>query len=388
MIPRLLVVAGEASGDRAAAAVVSALRTRLSVEAFGMGGAASQAAGVSLVHDLRSTTALGIGAVLARGHLLGLARSRLILAARAKPRAAIPRACAALLVNYSEFNMSLAPRLHRMGVRVLWYGAPQIWAWREGRADSLRRHIDKMAVMLPFEEPLWRGHGVDAEYVGHPARETTMLGRTEARRALGLTDRARTIAILPGSRPHEVHELLVPMLDAAERVRRDRASIDSRVLLAPSLDLGAREFARTEAARRRVPTFDVDASQGAGAMLSAFDVALTASGTAALEATLARAVPVVAYRVGLATELVARLLVRTPYYSLPNLLLDRGVFAELVQREVHARALATAVARSLDRRTELLAACDAVEAVLGAERSPARRVAEMLAPWLTGESRA
>jgi lipid-A-disaccharide synthase len=378
---RLLVVAGEASGDRAAAAVVDALRKRLTVEAFGMGGAASQAAGVAILHDLRETTALGFGAVATHAHALVLAHHRLLGAARA--RRGRPRADAALLVNYSEFNSRLAPRLHAMGVHVLWYGAPQIWAWRKGRAASLRRHIDKMAVMLPFEEALWRSHGVDAQYVGHPACEVTALGRTEARRALGLTDRAQTIAILPGSRPHEVHQLLPLMLDAAELVRRDRASIDSRVLLAPSLDLPTREFARAEAQKRKIGTFDVDASQGAGSVLAAFDVALTASGTAALEAALAGAVPVVAYRVGLVTELVARLLVRTPHYALPNLLLDRGAFPELIQRDARPKLMATAVARSLDRRTELLGACAEVLVVLGGERTPGRRVAEMLAPWLS-----
>jgi lipid-A-disaccharide synthase len=382
MNPRLLVVAGEASGDRAAAAVVSALRKRLAFDAVGMGGAASLAAGVALVHDLRSTTAMGVGAVALRGGSLALSHLRLVAAARGHRDVPGSRARAALLVNYSEFNARLAPRLHRMGVPVLWYGAPQIWAWREGRARSLRRSVDAMAVMLPFEEGLWRSHGVNARYVGHPAREVTALGRTEARRVLGLTDLARTIAILPGSRPHEVRELLLPMLDAVERVRRDRASIDSRVLLAPSLDLSTRDFARSLAAKQRVATFDVDASQGAGAVLPAFDVALTASGTAALEAVLARAMPVVAYRVGLMTELVARLLVRTPYYALPNILLGRGAFPELVQRDVRPKTLATAIARSLDRRPELLVACDEVAAVLGDERAPARRVADMLAPWL------
>lgn len=198
-----------------------------------------------------------------------------------------------------------------------------------------------------------------------------------------MTDRAKAIGILPGSRPHEVRQLLCPMLDAAETVRRDRASVDSRVLLAPSLDLSTREYARAESAKRRVPTFDVDASQGAGAVLPAFDVAVTASGTAALEAVIARAIPVVAYRVGLVTELAARLLVRTPFYALPNILLGRGAFSELVQRDVTARGLATAIARALDRREELLTTCEQVEAVLGAERSPARRVADMLMPWLT-----
>lgn len=376
MTRRLLVVAGEASGDRAAAAVVSALRHACPVRAFGIGGAALQAAGVSLLSDLRDTTAMGIGAVAMRAVGIASSARRVLAATRSETIEA------ALLVNYSEFNARLAPVLHRRGIHVLWYGAPQIWAWRSGRADRLRPHVDRMAVMLPFEERLWRARGVDATYVGHPAREITALGRTEARHALGLTKLATTVAILPGSRPHEVRALLGPMLDAVERVRRDRASIDARVLLAPSLDRDTRDHAAERAAEYGVPTFDVSPSQGAGAVLPAFDVALTASGTAALEAALARAVPVVAYRVGLLTEALARGLVRTSFLALPNVLLERRAFAELVQRDASPEILAREVARAIDTRNALLAACDDVEQALGDRRTPAQDVAKMLLPWL------
>ncbi len=372
----LLVVAGEASGDRAAAAVVVALREVLSLRALGMGGAALAAAGASLVCNLRDTTAMGLGAVAARAQRILLARTELLRSARREG------VRAALLVNYSEFNAHLAPALHAEGVHVLWYGAPQIWAWRSGRGEALRRHVDRMAVMLPFEERLWRERGMDAHYVGHPAREVVALGRTEARKQLGLTDLAQTIAVLPGSRPHEVDELLAPMLLAVEKVREDRASIDARVLLAPSLDRATRARARETAQAAGIGSHDVCASQGAGAVLPAFDVALTASGTATLEAALARAVPVVAYRVGLLTELVARALVRTSHYALPNVLLERRAFVELLQRDVNPAMLAAALAQSLDNRAELVLACDSVEAALGEKRTPSRDVAAMLAPWL------
>jgi lipid-A-disaccharide synthase len=146
-VTSLLVIAGEASGDRAAAAVVGRLD---GVRAFGLGGPALASRGVDLVGDLRASTALGLGEVGARA-------GRVLLAWRAVVRAARrDRPRAALLVNYTEFNARLAPRLHAAGTRVLWYGAPQVWAWRPGRARSLRRWIDRMAVMLPFEEATWR----------------------------------------------------------------------------------------------------------------------------------------------------------------------------------------------------------------------------------------
>jgi lipid-A-disaccharide synthase len=371
----LLVVAGEASGDRAAASVLAELGG--GVRAFGLGGAAVAARGAELVRDLRQSTALGGLDVAARACSIGAAYAAVAHAAgKRAPRAA-------LLVNYTEFNSLLAARLHARGVRVLWYGAPQIWAWRPGRAEPLRRTIDRMAVMLPFEEALWRERGVDAHYVGHPACEAAPMGRTEAREALGLTPYAKTVAILPGSRPHEVERLFGPMLTAYEKLRNDRASIDGRVLLASSLDDRTRDRAMELARRLEVEVVDVDARVGIGPCLRAFDAALCASGTAALEAALARAVPVVVYRVDLMTELAARALLRTSQVALPNVLLGRSAFPELLQRDVEPRKIAQALARAIDARTSLVRECDAVDRVLGERRSPSRDVARMLEPWLS-----
>jgi lipid-A-disaccharide synthase len=378
-VSELLVVAGEASGDRAAAGVVARLE---GARCFGLGGAALAGAGVELLGDLRESTALGVGEAAARaGGVLRAWRAVLRAARARRPRAA-------LLVNYSEFNARLAPLLHAAGTRVLWYGAPQVWAWRRARTASIRRPIDRMAVMLPFEEALWRSAGVDAHYVGHPALETTRLDRETARRALGMTPFAAAVAVLPGSRPHEVRRLLVPMLDAYEVVRSDRASVDARVLVAPSLDQATRAWLQRLCEKRHLMTFEVDPHVGALNVLPAFDAALCASGTASLEAALARAVPVVAYRVGLATELAARAFMRTPHVALPNVLLGQRVFEELLQRDVRADRLADALARSLDRRAALVAACDEVEAGFDGRRAPSAEVARMLSPWLGVRARA
>jgi lipid-A-disaccharide synthase len=374
MTEALLVVAGEASGDRAAAGVIRALGP--GVRAFGMGGAALASAGAELVCDLRASTALGLGEVAARAVAIRRAYGRV----HAEARRRHPRA--ALLVNYTEFNARLAARLHEAGVRVLWYIAPQIWAWRPGRARALRKVIDRMAVILPFEEELWRKQGVDARYVGHPAREATELDKASARAALGLTPWASAVGILPGSRPHEVRRLLVPMLDAYEKVRSERASVDARVLIAPSLDPATRAWAQKHADAMRVEHVDVDASRGVAEMMRAFDAALCASGTAALESALARAIPVVAYKVGLLAEVAARGLLVTPHLALPNVLLGRAAFAELVQRDVRADRLAAALEAALDRRADLVRACDELEQILGRSSSPSREVARMLRPWL------
>jgi lipid-A-disaccharide synthase len=373
----LLVVAGEASGDRAAAAVVERLT---GVDVFGLGGEALARRGVELVSDLRASTALGIGGTVARA-------SGILRAWRAVCRAAAQRRpSAALLVNYSDFNTRLARQLHAAKVKVLWYGAPQVWAWRRGRVAALAPHIDVMAVMLPFEEALWLRAGVEARYVGHPALETRGLARDEARRALGLSADPPAIAILPGSRPHEVRRMLPAMLETLRRFRRDRSSVDGRVLVAASLDEATRVWLRERCRAAGVSTFDVDPTAGAAEVLRAFDIALCASGTASLEAALARAVPIVVYRVDVVTEIIARILLRSPHVALPNILLGRRAFPELLQRDAEPRLMVDAVTRALDQREALLSACADVEFALGRAPVPSLAVANVLTGWLPTSS--
>lgn len=369
----LLVVAGEASGDRAASAVVARLP---GATVFGLGGPALAGSGVELLADLRTTTALGLGEALERSWNV-IRAWRLLLRASNERR---PRA--ALLVNYTEFNTRLARRLHAAGVPVLWYGAPQVWAWRAGRAATLGRFIDRMAVILPFEERIWRQAGVDAHYVGHPSIETQALDREEARHSLGADLHLPAVAILPGSRPHEVRKLLEPMLDAFTRLRSDRRFVQGRVLVAASLDDRTKTFVRARCRAWDIETFEVDARDGASRVLRAFDVALCASGTVSLEAALAHAAPVVAYRVGLSTEIAARVVLRTPHVGLPNVLLGRRAFAELLQRDARPDRMAQALGEALDRRRDLLSACEELELVLGRGHTPSASVARLLAPWL------
>lgn len=372
-VPSLLVVAGEASGDRAAAAVVEHLS---GVEVFGLGGEALARRGVEIVSDLRASTALGIGGTGARAYrILGAWRAVRRAAARRRPRAA-------LLVNYSEFNTRLAQRLRADDIRVLWYGAPQVWAWRRGRAAALAPFVDVMAVMLPFEEQIWLQAGVDARYVGHPALETRRLPPEEARRRLGLAPDRAAIAILPGSRPHEARKILPAMLETFRRLRRERSHVDARVLVAAGLDEVTRLWLRQQCKAIDVVTWDVEPTAGAAEVLGAFDVALCASGTASLEAALARAVPVVVYRVDVVTEMVARLLLRSPHVALPNILLGRRAFTELLQRDAEPRRMVDAIIRALDHREELLTACADVELALAGAPSPSVAVAGVLAGWL------
>lgn len=379
----LLVVAGEASGDRAAAAVLTRLAGS-KVRAWGMGGGALEREGMELVADLRDLTAMGFVEVARHAASVAVAYARI------RARIANDAPSAALLVGYTEFNARLAPLLWARGCPVLWYGAPQIWAWRAGRGKKLRRHVDRMAVVLPFEEKIWRDLGVDARYVGHPALEerakTFAHGATEARLSarelLGMTRRAWAVGILPGSRPHEARKLVVPMLEGYEEVRREHASVDGRVLLAPSLDEETRAFVRDAARRFHVEVADIDARAGIASALPAFDAALCASGTASLECALARAIPVVCYRVGWLTEKVARATLSTAHVALPNILVGRRLFPELLQDECEPRKIAEHLERALVERDAYLVHCDEVERALGGRQRASAEVAAVLAPWL------
>lgn len=379
MTGELIVVAGEASGDRAAAAVIAKLP---GVRAFGMGGGAMKREGVDLVADLRQVTALGLSEVAQRAYGIGLAYTRLCFAIRKR------KPTAALLVNYTEFNSRMAARLSNSGTRVLWYGAPQIWAWRPGRAETLRHHLDRMAVMLPFEEKLWQALGVDTRYVGHPAIEERRgpEHRAAARELLGLTPFAWAVAILPGSRPHEVRRLLEPMLTGYETVRHNHASVDARVMLAASLDDETRAWARALAKQRNVDVVDVDSHAGIAYALPAYDAALCASGTASLECALARVIPVVCYRVGWTTEMVARAFLDVSNVALPNVLLQREAFPELLQRQVVSSRISDELERVLAERDTFLASCNELEHVLGDRRHPSREVAAMLEPWISSRN--
>ena len=372
----VLVVAGEASGDRIAALVARALAAS-GVRCYGVGGPACRAAGVTLLADGARFAAMGVADVAARAPDLARGVARLLgHALRAPPRAA-------LLVNFTELSQRLGRLLRALGTRVLWCVAPQVWAWRRGRLSSLHGAFDRLAVILPFEEALWRGAGHDAVYVGHPALSEAPMDRLAARAALGVDEGARAIAVLPGSRAGEVRRLSRPLCDAAAKLLGGGDASAARAILAPGLDERARSLARDAARAVGIPTVEADAERGAAPLLGAFDVTLSASGTASLEAALAGAAPVVAYRMDPIAFALARRLVRTPFVALPNVLLARRAFPELLQGDATADRIAAA-ARDLLARGDASAIAAELRAVLETpgQASFGARVADLLLPWV------
>ena len=367
----LLVVAGEASGDDLGAAVVR----DLGVGGFGWGGSQLRAEGVETLRDVSSLGVMGVGSVLARAPSLVKAVRALLRTVRAR------RPRAALLVGFSELNAWLGPRLRRQGVRVLWYAPPQVWAWRPGRARRLAAACDRMAVLLPFERELWQRVGAEVTWVGHPATDPPLVTREQARCELGLPSNRPLLALLPGSRRQEVQRHTEPMLAAAVRLRRRRPDLEARVIVAPGLDEATRR--RLLAAARSAA---IDASSApVRRIVPAFDAALVASGTATLECAVFGAPPVIVYRTDVLSAAVARRLLRVRFVGLPNLILNRAVFPELLQSEVRPQRLARAAAELIDHHPRYVEYCKQVrtELEIPGPGTASLRAAEILRPWLS-----
>jgi lipid-A-disaccharide synthase len=314
----LLVVAGECSSDRIAARALAALRVEREIDAFGIGGDLLAAQGVELTAHVRGLSAIGIGAVAAR------------LAAWVSAWAALRREIdlrrprVALLVDAPDFNLPLARVLTERGVAVLQYVGPQIWAWRRRRLGLLRTRTRHVALVLPFEKPLYDAAGVRATFVGHPLLdEPDPLPPEVTRAALGAVPGERLVALLPGSRRSELAAHAAPMIEAASIL----ASSGVRAVFAPALDAAS---AGALAAARGAGCLAVGGTLDARDVLAACDAALVASGTATLEAALLGTPLAVVYGLGPLSRLAARALVDARFVGLPNWIAGRRVVPELL----------------------------------------------------------
>ena len=366
--PTILVVAGEASGDAHGAAVLRALRGRHpTLRAFGIGGSALRAEGLELLADSRELSVVGILEVLPKiPHILRL--FRWLRAAAAERRPAM-----ALLIDSPDFNLRVARKLKPLGIPVLYYVAPQAWAWRRGRVHTLRRLVSRLAVVFPFEERFFGDAGIPTSFVGHPLCDAlSWPSQAEAREVLSLHEaasRGPIVAVLPGSRHSELRRHLVPMVQGARAFAGSHGTLLLPVAstIAPESILAA--LPRGEPAVRLLP----GASRVA---LAAADCAVVASGTATMEAALARVPAVVGYRLSPLTYWLARWLVRTPYVAMPNLLAGRGVYPELLQGALTPTRIAAELASVSGRADEIRTALDGVRAALGGPGA-AERVAAL-----------
>lgn len=336
---RVLMVAGEASGDAQGAQLAQALlHADPSLRLHGVGGPRMREAGVDTFVDSASLGVMGfaeLGLGLGRA-LAALLRVRKELRSPAQPDLFVP-------IDFPDFNLPLCRSARRAGVPVFYYVSPQVWAWRRGRIRTIARNVDRMAVLFPFEAELYRSRGIDAHFVGHPLAERVRpsRGRGETRAGLGLASDRPLLVLLPGSRRREVESLLPAMLEAAERLGADvQVAIAEAASLPPGL---VRELAQQRQPRNTVAVVRDDTYN----LVAAADVALVTSGTATVECALLGCPMVVAYRMSAFSYALVRRLVKVPFIAMPNLLLGRNVVPELVQHEACPRRMAEEVARLL-----------------------------------------
>jgi lipid-A-disaccharide synthase len=321
----IMVVAGEASGDLHGATLCRALRALDPARPLvGMGGARMAGEGVRLLADV--TGAAVVGGTEALGPIPTLLRAwRRLKAALQGP----PRPATLVLIDFPEFNLRLAGVARRLGVPVVYFIPPQVWAWRPWRARAIARRVSLVLAVFPFEPPLYRRAGARVEFVGHPVLDALAGAppRAEARRRLGLDAGASVVGLLPGSRAQEIAHTLPVLQAAAARIAAERPA--TRFVLA---GLPRPDDARDPLAGLADAAPPVQVVRGdTYAVMRAADLLLVNSGTATLEAALLGTPMIVCYRVSRLTEAWARLLVRVPWISLANIVLGRAVVPELYQ---------------------------------------------------------
>ena len=336
---KILLVAGEVSGDLHGSHLVEAIqRIEPEVQFSGVGGEGLERRGVKLLYSAHSLSVVGITEVFVKLRailkaLRGLKRSL----QREKPDLVI-------LIDFPEFNLRLAKIAHRRGIPILYYISPQVWAWRPKRIRLIAQLVRKMVVLFPFEVPLYEAAGVDVEWVGHPLLDIVKptLPKEKAYQQFGLDPKQRTIGLLPGSRSHEVERLLPPLLASAHLLQKEIPDLQFVIPLAPGIP---KTILTSRMKNISVPvkvvegfTYDV---------MNLSDLLITASGTATLEGAILGKPMIIIYKVSFPSYWIGRALIRVDHIGLVNLVAEKEIAPELIQKDVNPQRIADEALRIL-----------------------------------------
>lgn len=375
---RILVSAGEASGDLYAASLVRALQARFpQAEFFGCTGPRMREAGVETIVDAAQLAVVGLVEVVAHiPRIYGEFRRLCRAAEERKPELAI-------LTDSPDFHLRVARRLHRQGVPVFYLVAPQVWAWRKGRLPLMRRVLQQIFCIFPFEELFFRRHGVKATYIGHPLTRLVRAtcSRAEFLERHHLPDDRPLLVLLPGSRRGEVGRHWKPLREAVARVQ---AQLPCHAVWATPKGFVARagdDFFRERIASSTIQVIEGDTWNA----ISAADIALAASGTVTVETALLGTPMITYYRVTGVSWLLGRLLVDVPYYSMVNLVAGRRIVPELMQAAMTGERLAEETLQLLrdePRRQQMQQELAAVADQLATGQDPLERAAQLLEQWM------
>jgi len=382
---KLMIVAGEPSGDAHAAALVNALKeaaTNIDFEFFGATGPLMRTAGVDTIINSDSLAIMGI---LEVGRVL----PRFIRAFRTLKTAAIQRSPDAIvLVDWPEFNLRLATSLRRQGFKIVYYISPQLWAWRPRRVNNIKRDVDLLLSILPFEAEWYKERGVEhVEFVGHPlsGEVKAHLTRDQFCERHQLDPTRPIMSFLPGSRHKELVRILPPMLDAIAMIYRERTDVQFVVVVAPSRSLEeAREIVSKHPATKDLHSIITLVHHGTRDALAASDVAAVASGTVTLEAALLGTPMVIVYKASAINWHTLGRLIEVEHYGLVNLGAGKRVAAELMQNDLSGGTLALELLSLLEPKQNqtMRAELSRISGRLGepgASRKAARAILEELA---------
>ncbi len=373
-----MIVTGETSGELYGSLLAVSLKKRIpGIRIIGIGGEKMKEAGVELIAGIESAFGLA--------EAVSSLRSIRETFAKASEALIAERPGVLVLIDYPDFNLKLASLARKERIKVLYYVSPQVWAWRKNRTKKIARLVDKMAVVLPFEEEIYKNTGLECEFVGHPVFDEIRgmkADKDAGKEALGLQKERPLLSLLPGSRPHELARLLPLTLDVVRRFRTDFQSFQFCVPLAPNTNLAAYGKIIEDLKQEGVVINKGEALRA----LAASDMAVIASGTATLQAVLLGIPFVVMYKLFPLTYWLGKMIVRVRHISLVNILSGREVVKELLQ----ADASAEKIVRELHRITADAAYRDKMVEAFGRVRelfsakSASARVADIaieLAGW-------
>lgn len=384
MSGKIMIVTGEASGDLHGANLVKALRSKNPrLQFYGMGGAELAAAGVEILYDAAKVSVVGVFEVFS--HLKDI-----WLAQRVLRRRLIDDAPDLLiLIDLPDFNLLLAQKAKKLGIPVFYYICPQLWAWRSGRVKTIKARVDRLGVILPFEEEFFKKRGVEAQYVGHPLLDTvrTSASREEFCRLHGIAPGTQCIGLFPGSRKREVSSLLPIFFRAAKILQHN--SREKIVFFIPRAStIGKEEFsaAGLHSHEQQLDIRIIEADRYN--MMAACDAVVTASGTVTLELAILGVPMIVVYKLAPLTYQLGKLLVKIDFFSLVNLIVGYEAVPELLQHAVTAEKISaelTAILTLPARKQQIQQALKEVRNKLGG--SGASDKAATAALQLMGERR-
>ena len=363
---RVMIVAGEASGDLHGARLVTAMKAgRPGLSFCGMGGRELAAAGVDILFEARKIAVVGIVEVFS--HLPDILAARRVL----RETLAQERPALLILIDFPDFNLMLAKYAKKLGIPVFYYISPQVWAWRSGRVRTISQRVDRIGVILPFEEEFYRDRGVAAHYVGHPLLDSvhSSVSREEFCRSQAIDPDHICIGLLPGSRKKEIISLLPTLLQAAKRLAEKNPK--KVVFLIPLASTISEKEIRDNGLDEFGQGLDLHlVRENRHEMMAACDAAVVVSGTVTLELAILNTPMVVVYKVSPRTYALGKLLVNKElnHFSLVNLIAGKEVVPELLQEEVTPERIEKELASILlqpERREVMLQGLSYVQERLG-----------------------